>query len=258
MDAPGEDVVEPASPSDGTVVREFTVGQLAGRHLIVGIPTHTDSVPIKWLGQTSWLTQTFAGAGANLDMEKISGCSQVDWARNAVATKFLEKTPGTDLLLIDDDILWTVEDVVRLMLLGGDATSGKDVICGFYGTRREDKPTLYAVFELGDDGKPIRCEETGFYKLKKAGTGFMLIKRHVLEAVAAQKDWYTDSAGDRQIQVFHYRIDEGHHMIGEDYGFCDDARALGFTVWGDPGVRLLHRGMKDYPVPMSNIKDPNK
>jgi len=256
MDSSGEGVADTTSSSEETpVVREFTLGQLAGRHLIVGIPTRNDSVPVKWIGQTSWLTQTFAGAGANLDMEKCADCSQPDWARNAVATKFLEKTPGTALLFIDDDIIWTVDDVLRVMLLGGDAASGKDVICGFYGTRRDDKPTLYAVFELDENGRPIRCEETGFYKMKKAGTGFMLIKRHVLEAIAAQSERYIDSNGVEQIQIFHYRIASTGHMIGEDYGFCDDARALGFTVWGDPGVRLLHRGTKDYPVPMQNIKD---
>ncbi len=34
--------------------------------------------------------------------------------------------------------------------------------------------------------------------------------------------------------------------MGEDYLFCDRARAIGYEVWIDPTIKLGHMGVQEY------------
>lgn len=235
--------------------QETDLSVLAGRHVVLGIPSHTAKTPIQWNGQMVGLARAMETQGARLDEESANYCGHVHWARDALVTTFLS-TEGTDLLFIDHDIKWTAQDVLRLLVLGGPGGSGKDIVCGFYGSK-DDNPHLFAAFDLEDDGAYIRCPHSGFYRLRRAATGFMLIKRHVLVALAsrARKYRHYRDPEAEHAEMFRTTIDDDGWAITEDYYFCDNARAAGFSIWGDPSVRLAHVGDKDYFPPLPPIKD---
>lgn len=77
-----------------------------------------------------------------------------------------------------------------------------------------------------------------------AGTGFMCIKRSVIEALAAKVESYDGPDGPVPALFMTPIIDRG--LRSEDYYFCEIARAAGFRVMMDPAVRLGHWGIYRY------------
>ena len=90
-------------------------------------------------------------------------------------------------------------------------------------------------------------------EIANGGTGFMLIKRKVFEALADKVPSYTNDmyhAVDtvREVKIikefFATSIDpeEGNRLLSEDYHFCKIARKAGFKIWAAPWVNLTHTG----------------
>ena len=92
----------------------------------------------------------------------------------------------------------------------------------FHEDDEEGKYMPYAWNEL-----PI---EGGLIEVFAAGTGGMLVRRHVLEAIA-------ESQGNED--YFEY---EGGTILNEDLVFCRKIRDLGFTIHADLDVSIGHRG----------------
>jgi hypothetical protein len=85
-------------------------------------------------------------------------------------------------------------------------------------------------------------------RVKRVGTGFMMIQRHVIEKmVAAHPEWtYENKLKDDQISaVFDFKIIDGQY-VGEDYLFCDRATQMGFTVHIDVDISLPHVGQHNF------------
>jgi hypothetical protein len=109
-------------------------------------------------------------------------------------------------------------------------------------------------------GAPCQGEELevdcGFATGVFAGAGFLLIKRGVLERMAAAypETRYTashnqasPSASPNQYALFDCMIEpETGHYLSEDYTFCHRWRALGGKVWLDTQSRLMHTGPREY------------
>ena len=77
------------------------------------------------------------------------------------------------------------------------------------------------------------------------GTGFMLIKRDVLEGLTDKVPDYNDFLMSQTIkQYFDTSIDPASHniLLSEDYHFCKLARSNGYTVWAAPWAELTHTG----------------
>jgi hypothetical protein len=84
------------------------------------------------------------------------------------------KSDATDMLFIDSDVIATPEDILRLLAQSTD----KDIVAGAYPRRATDKKFFADLYwneneDLEFDGSLMR--------VKRVGTGFMLIRRHVIE-----------------------------------------------------------------------------
>jgi len=92
----------------------------------------------------------------------------------------------------------------------------------------------------------------GLIEVHDAGTGFMCIKRHVIEKMI---DAYPEShynkepkhvimQGDdgKRWALFDTMIDEDNRYLSEDYTFCRRWQRLGGKIWLDPQTLLSHVG----------------
>jgi hypothetical protein len=85
-------------------------------------------------------------------------------------------------------------------------------------------------------------------RVQRVGTGFMLIKRHVIQKlIALHPEWNVENRqGDGHVSaVFDFAIKDGKY-IGEDYLFCDRATQAGFQVWVDVEINLPHVGVESF------------
>lgn len=159
----------------------------------------------------------------------LQGNCHVDDARNAVVRDFLA-SDCTDLMFLDADVDWEPPDIVQI------ARRELDVVGGVYPYRRD-----------GSENMPCRMMEDrriidGLIEVEGLPTGFLKIKRHVLEKVAAQSPKYFD--GIHETALVFDRPDPGPDKTrwGGDIAFCNKWRALGGRLFADAELRLGHTG----------------
>ena len=107
----------------------------------------------------------------NIDwtLETMVNESLISRARNTLTAKFLHMPDATHLMFIDADIGW--EPWHLLVLLNRDV----DVIGGLYPMKTMPIKWVVNGFDGAEEGPD------GFQEVSKAGTGFLLMKKHVFE-----------------------------------------------------------------------------
>lgn len=170
--------------------------------------------------------------------------SLVQRARNTICAHFLASSADR-LIFIDADIGFTADQVLRLL------AHDRDVVAGMYRKKNLERVD-FAVNWLPGLTSP-RDPETGAIQAAAVATGFLAIKRGVLEAMAAgfPQLQYALSPSDGQPgpwrdhchAFFDCWIDPATRAyLSEDYAFCARWRAMGGEVWADPGLILEHNG----------------
>lgn len=215
---------------------------LAGRKLFVALPAYDFKVSLKLAVSLARLAQQLPQHGIDMNIGSICGCSVVSRARNLLVKDFLESN-CTDLMFIDADINFEPEDVLRLMAWASDPVKG--IVGGVPRTRKTNK--VY-IAQLDQDEEGLTMNRMGLVRAKRIATAFMLVRRDVFERLVNENpQWnYYDHSSDRQLNaVFDFLVTEEGYM-GEDYLFCDRARAIGYEVWIDPTIKLGHMGVQEY------------
>lgn len=157
--------------------------------------------------------------------------SVISYSRNAIA----ERCCHDYLMWIDSDIKAPPWGVWRLM------SRDKDIIGGLYFRKEKDARPL--IFRLNENNFFETITEIPSlkepFRVDGIATGFLLIKRHVLEAFTPEV-----------CQKLYYPFDMGrgpsNHEEGEDLSFMRRVKALGFEVWCDPTIPLGHVGRHIY------------
>jgi len=169
-------------------------------------------------------------------------------ARSSSACEFL-KGDGTDLFFLDDDIGWPCEKALAFI------ESDLPVIAGVYPHKMQ---TLSWPCSLeAEDGQLV--EKDGLYRAVMAPTGFMRIKRWVLEALYDAAPPYREMEADGTFHdrraIFNSGPAADGLWWGEDYAFCQACRAAGIDVWIDPDIPFYHRGTNRWGAKLSDSID---
>ena len=213
---------------------------LAGRKLFIGIPAYDGKLNIKTAFALAQLMPKAMQLGVSVLLSDLSNCSIITMARNALVNEFL-KSDATELLFIDADVVVTPDDILRLMAQSGD----KDITAGAYPRRAKDQK-FFADLHTDDNGDLVF--DGSLMRVKRVGTGFMLIQRHVIEKmIEAHPEWTYDNrnTSEQMSAVFDFAIVNGKY-VGEDYLFCDRATQMGFTVHIDVDISLPHVGQETF------------
>lgn len=201
--------------------------------VMIGMPAGRD-LPIQTVKS---LIGTFAACserGIPCQLGAVANSAVIQWARDEVVDIFL-KSDATHLFWIDSDMAWEPGQFIRLLIW----SQLYGVVCGAYPAKIEP-PTFYLQTESATSN------EHGLLEIKGIGLGFVVMKREIVEALAAKAPKILDQIADREIAAV-FRIDQvDGHRRGEDMAFFSDIRALGFKVYLDPTVDLGHIGMKHY------------
>lgn len=163
--------------------------------------------------------------------------SLITRARNNMTATFLKEKDYSHQMWLDADIEFSPEDVAAVWNLEAD------IAVGVYAMKRADKQW----FAAWKDGKLVMDLDQfdGPIEVDYAGTGFMLIKREVLETLAERVGTYEMSGGEFAPCLYMTPVHNGC-LESEDYHFCRIAREAGFKVIMDPKVRLGHIGQYRY------------
>ena len=181
---------------------------------------------------------------------KTTNESLITRGRDVIASDFvLHYHDYGRLLFIDSDIEFTPSHVAALWNMDAD------IAVGCYPMKKLGAP--YAAWV---NRRLLRLEDiegkADPFRVDHAGTGFMMIKRHVFERMMeAHPEWKHEEGHIGECWGFfqdplEFLPDDKDNLIRvhmpEDYFFCRRAGELGFQVMMHPKVQLTHWGMHGY------------
>ena len=185
---------------------------------------------IKWANTARQL-------GIDWTLETMVNESLISRARNTLTAKFLDMPDATHLFFVDADIGW--EPWHLLVLLNRDV----DVIGGLYPMKTMPIKWVVNGFDGAEEGPD------GLQEVSKAGTGFLLMKKHVFEKMKShpavkqyKNDIGLDPKYDQHLKTYFDTAVRQNRYYSEDWTFCENWRDLGGRIWVDKRVLLRHSG----------------
>jgi hypothetical protein len=214
--------------------------------VFVGIPTLSGSMPIDIV---QGLHDAMATTGHSIVLHYERGSTPVDLARNKICGEFLRSKCDV-LWMIDDDTL-PPPNLAELMSVDGDIVT--PIIVGAQ-TLPNGKLGIFNVSYMKNakgDWRTMDWEvrNTGILDIDSAGTGCLMIRRHVIEdeRMRLPKRFIDLFGEERELEdtdppaLFEIkRKPNGEWLCGEDLSFCDRARSLGYSIKLHTGVVCGH------------------
>jgi hypothetical protein len=224
-------------------------------------------------GQVSWLyaisllklQKAFTQRAWHINYLVQAGDALIPRARQTIVGHFMTDPSATHLLFIDADIGFEPEQVIRLLEFGADVAAAVypvkqinwDMMAGAVQSGRSplESATLSYVVERETGTETV--VRNGFVKSRYAGTGFLMIRRAVLESMIerypelryTQEHGASDqSAGSPpRSALFNCMIDKRTGFyLSEDFSFCRRWTDMGGEIWVDYTSRLNHVGLMVY------------
>ncbi len=177
--------------------------------------------------------QALAEAGIQTGYLLLSGNCHVDDARNVVVQNFL-LSDCTDLVFLDADVSWEPEALVEL------CRYDCDLVGGVYPFRRDDIKARGRMPVRMIEGV-FKPDESGLLEVEGLPTGFMRIRRKVLETLVEDADHYFNRHDSRsRVPILFERTLLDKTRMGGDINFCAKWRAAGGKVYAAYEMRLGH------------------
>ena len=226
--------------------------------LLIGTPCYNGAVTMQYMSSMLRLQHMLAQEGIAFSLAMTASESLITRARNFIVSQFLDGPQFTHLLFIDADIGFDPAAVPRYL------KADKDVVAGIYPIKHLDleairglpsgrsiATTLSYATTLCETGLP---DADGFLRAEYAATGFMLIKRNVLEQMASahpelkyERSFSKGGRGANLYALFDTSLDREKGLyLPEDYTFCNRWRAMGGEIWVDTRSKFTHVGTYEF------------
>lgn len=248
-------------------------------HLIILTPCYNSSMYVTY---TESLLQTMfmcKDLGINATVHFCRNDSLVSRARNNLIAKAMSIPTATHFLFIDADITWSPFDILKLLV------ADKHIVGGIYPIKnyefdklaanpnavneilaRKNKSQLKDAFSNKEylQTNMVRYNinyvsnmleiENNLTKVKHLATGFMLIKRSVIDLMskAFPQTKYVDDVNflsgkenDFAYALFDCGVEDNHYL-SEDWMFCRRWQKMGGSVYADITINLDHTGVETY------------
>ena len=243
--------------------------KLKGKKLMICTPCYGGVVTEAYAQAMFSVPMLCAQMGVNVGYMTIANESLVTRARNELVYGFM-KTDADYLMFIDADIRFDPKSIIRMM------SADKDIVVGAYPLKSIDwakvlesakkseitpeQASMEAAMYVINVHKPdaLKVGHTvdvqivgGLLEVYDAGTGFMLIKRHVIEAMIEEfpetlyysdKDVTLTQEENTRYALFDTLIDDDKRYLSEDYTFCRRWQKLGGKIHLDVNTVLGHVG----------------
>ena len=236
-------------------------------HLVVATPCFGGQVSTIYASSIFQL-QRAVRSKSNLELKvhMRDGDALITRARANLMTQFLDDPTATHFLFIDADIGFEPEQVFRLIESGADMVAGVypikrvnwDKAKRIIESKRSKLPSAALDYVLEIDNPDHVTVVNGFTRVRYAGTGFLMIRRHVFEKMCAHPayaslQFFREHSLDalagspNRFALFECMIDPATGTyLSEDFAFCKRWTDIGGEIWADLESRLDHVGPTVY------------
>lgn len=211
----------------------------AGPVARIMIATPTYDATVHWRYAESLMTAVLLCAqhGVELELEMAARFTLIQYARNYLAQRFLDEPRYTHILWLDGDLGFDPRGVLKLL------SHAKDVVAGVYPVKSDP---AWFPFE------PTGRTEGGLLEARMVPTGFLLVSRRAMEALAETAPTYMHLHEGRELatkHIFDLELAERGGksiLLGEDVVLSHKLRRAGFDLWVDPDIGFKHCGLKEW------------
>ena len=167
------------------------------------------------------------------------GYSAIDQCRNKMVYNFLNHTDFKNILWIDGDIIFTIEDVQKL------ENSGHDIVGGTYPFKGYPQMTFVPT---NKDKVKFGKEGPQYVEVEALATGFLFITRKTIVDIIDRLGipLCNTSFDNPSYPLFTPDVLSGDTYVGEDFGFCAKAKKCGYKLYLDTTIHLKHVGRYEY------------
>jgi hypothetical protein len=255
----------PANPNENKL--EVKLDDLRKEKLFIATPCYGGMLTEAYFRSTIRLLTFCNQHQIPVAFGTIANESLVTRARNVLVAYFLQ-SDFTRLMFIDADIEFQVEDVIKLI------AHNKEVAVGAYPKKGVNWQRIRESVRLKDEGytdqqiasfgsdyainfkflnrdtKQIAIEN-GLIRLHDGATGFMMIKREVIDKMIVhypELKYNNDLNTPPELNPHFYAffdtmIDpKDKRYLSEDYTFSRRWQDMGGEIWLDPSISLNHYG----------------
>lgn len=250
--------------------------------IMVGTPAYGGQCFVGYTQSLINSIKRYGRAGVEVIPSFLANESLIPRGRNTITAKFMADPSFTHLMFVDADISWGEDAIARLL------THDKDIIGALYPKKGYDwqklikNPEVAAIIKTAmDEGRGLSDQEVsqvrtkllsfvmnltspktrvekGLVPLQHLGTGFMLIKRSVIEKMM---DAYPNLKYDDDINVLTpeenkflyalfdceiHQLGPKRHYLSEDYMFCKRWTDIGGGIFADITISLTHTGTHSF------------
>ncbi|TBW33518.1 hypothetical protein EYW49_20195 [Siculibacillus lacustris] len=231
--------------------------------IYLATPAYGGLVTTRYMLSIMQLTAHGLQNGYSTTLNLLGKDSLITRSRNTLVANFLTVPEATHFMFVDADIGFEAEQVQRML------DFDEDVVAGMYPLKAMnwnqpahvvagEPPETAMLHYVGQfcAGDQLEVRD-GFVTGEYCGTGFMLMKRAVIERMVAaypetayrSDHVYVQNAaeGVKYHALFECMIDpETGEYLSEDFGFCRRWRKLGGKIWLDALGSLSHTGSFDF------------
>ena len=230
-------------------------------HIFLGIPCYACMMCHSFAASLISLQALCAQRGIQIYMDFVGNESLIERARNILVKRFLSNPSFTHMMFIDADIGFNPTSVIRLLEFDKDVTSAvypKKSINWELVKNKVAQGSPEDIRQMGLDfniniltnDPPVN----GFVKVLDVATGFLMMKREMLEKMYEHYKEELFAVNDIQgqnvdnyIAIFACSIDKTtKRFLSEDYAFCRRYQEMGGEVWADISTPLSHTGTHVY------------
>ena len=242
--------------------------------LLVATPSHRGSIAAAHLQSIVALQALCHKRGFGFAHQIVQQISNIDFARNLLATVFLNHPEATHLLFVDDDMGFPADELAPMF----DWRDEAEVVAAMYPRRQIDwervKQVILAHPDIparnlphlaGDFENMWQAAEATDRRISDVRrpvpvnaivTGLMLISREcltrLLEKNAVTSSQNTAVKGGKIYEFFKTQVIDGK-QTGEDYFFCNLVRRYGGRILGCPWITVNHIGQHTYIGDLTTI-----
>lgn len=220
--------------------------------VVFGIPCYDHRVAIEFFRSAIQTEVLLAEKGIMHTYMLKPGDQFIAKVRSKIASEFLRDHPdATHLFFLDDDISWPPSKVIEFL------ERDEDILAGIYPKKQEKRD--FPVELEGNVKTGELIEKDGLVRAIAVPTGFMCIRRNVLEELSRHAGTFREQDANDQWHEYSYifrtAVTSDGMFAGEDYVMCQNARAAGFEIWVDPAIPFTHRGPRLWKDNLSDHLD---
>lgn len=209
-----------------------------GVRLMIGTPCGSGRYEGDYMRSWFETVKFMTAQGVEVRWAEEKYTADISLARSKIFAAFI-KSNCSHLLMIDDDMDWKIDAVIRLFC------AKKDFVC-IAGPKKR-YPLAFAVNYTDDFGNPLNLafdNVSGTMEVTEVGAAFCLVSRACAEKM---RDGYPEleyigATGEQEWYLFQPMV-MNKRPFSEDFAFCVRWRKLGGKVYVVPDIPLGHTGI---------------